>query len=317
MRKTIALLILVVLVPCTALADLTVYFLDVGQGDCAVIECDGEIMIIDGGLPGQSQKIYSFLTNELDFDRFVYMVATHPDNDHIGGLPAVFEAANKINKQVKYVYSPLKEFDSPRFTDLKNKADQYNLKIKVPYDEEEKTLGSATVVFYNCGRERKGVVRTAADWFKSVFHRDDPEEDKENNDISLVVKIIYKDTSFLFTGDIEEDAEKRLINSGYDLSADVLKIAHHGSKYSSSVDFLQKVAPSYAVISCGKGNRYKHPHQKTLTDLMNLKSPQNQALQLYRTDMQGMITCRSDGQSISFETEKTATGDLFTAPENE
>lgn len=302
-------LIIILLLPSMAIADLTVFFLDVGQGDSAVIVCDGEAMIIDGGLPGQSSKIFSFIENDLQCNRFLYMVATHPDNDHIGGLPAVFEVGNKIKKQVKTVYSPVTELETPRFTDLKNKADAYKVKIKIPYDRQEEYLGSAKVTFYNCGRQKKNIVRSFEDWVKSVFKRDDPEEDKENNDMSLVVKITYGDTIFLFTGDIETEAESRLIAAGFDLGATVLKVAHHGSRSSSSIDFLTKVNPKYAVISCGKGNRYGHPNQQTLDEL------KRRNVELYRTDLQGTITCHSDGHTITFETTKTAGSDLFKAPE--
>lgn len=312
MKKLFILILCVLLIPCAALAELTVYFLDVGQGDCAIIECDGEAMIIDGGLPGQSSKVYSFIESKSAiFTSFEFMIATHPDNDHIGGLPAAIQAAAKnLKKKVNTIYSPVKEHDSPRFADLQKLADENHAKIKIPYDKDTINLGKAKVTFYNCSHEKKNVVRSAFDWVKSRFRRDDPEEDKENNDMSLVVKIVYGDTSFLFTGDIETDAESRLLSNGIDLNADVLKIAHHGSSSSSSSSFLEKVNPKYAVISCGKGNRYKHPHQQTLDEL------KNRSIDLYRTDLQGMITCHSDGHHVTFETEKKANSSLlFTSPE--
>ena len=311
MRKRITsiLLILFLLIPWAALADLTVYFLDVGQGDCAIIECDGDAMIIDGGLPGQSNKVYSFIRNDLHYSQFLYVVATHPDNDHIGGLPSVFNAVKDDQKKVKYLYSPVKESDASRFGDLKNKAEENHLKIRVPYDEEELDLGSAKVTFYNCSREKKNLAHVTTDWIKSIFQRDDPEEDEGNNNMSLVVKIQYGETVFLFAGDIETEAEADLKSLGEKLQADVIKIAHHGSNSSSSTDFLTMVNPKYAVISCGQGNRYGHPNQETLNEL------KQKDIELYRTDMQGTIICHSDGHTITFEPKKTANGDLFTAPE--
>ena len=303
MKRLLILLICILLLPCIAFADLAVYFLDVGQGDSAIIVCDGEAMIIDGGLPGQSDKVYTYIKDTLHLNRITYLVATHPDNDHIGGLPAVFRAA-----KVSCVYSPVKEDDSPFFPELKSKAEEQRLKLKVPYDKEKENLGKATVYFYNSERKKKSVFRSAIDSIKSIFLRDDPEEYKENNDISLVVKIVYGDTSFLFTGDIEKEAEDRLIGSGVDLGADVLKVSHHGSNSSSSIDFLAKVMPKYAVISCGKGNRYGHPNQETLNEL------KQENVELYRTDLQGTIICRSDGHNILFEIEKTAQSDVFKAP---
>ena len=312
MKKLFFLILCVLLIPCVALAELTVYFLDVGQGDCAIIECDGEAMIIDGGLPGQSSKVYSFIeSKKAIFTSFEFMIATHPDNDHIGGLPAAIQAAARnIKKKVNTIYSPVKEHDSPRFADLQKLADENHAKIKIPYDKDTINLGKAKVTFYNCNHEKKNVVRSAFDWVKSQFRRDDPEEDKQNNDMSLVVKIVYGDTSFLFTGDIETDAEGRLLSTDIDLNADVLKVAHHGSSSSSSPSFLEKVNPKHAVISCGKGNRYRHPHQQTLDEL------KNRSVDLYRTDLQGMITCHSDGHDVTFETEKTVSSNLlFISPE--
>ena len=309
MKRMVFLVVCILLIPCAALADLTVYFLDVGQGDCAIIECDGDAMIIDGGLPGQSSKVYSFIKNDLHYNQFLYVVATHPDNDHIGGLPAVFNAVKDGQKKVKYLYSPVKESDASRFGDLKNKAEENHLKIKVPYDEEEVDLGTAKVTFYNCSREKKNIAHAATDWIKSIFRRDDPEEDEDNNNMSLVIKIQYGETVFLFAGDIETEAEADLKSLGDKLKADVIKVAHHGSNSSSSIDFLTMVNPKYAVISCGQGNRYGHPNQETLDEL------KQENIELYRTDLQGTITCQSDGHTIIFRTEKSTSNDMFKAPE--
>lgn len=309
MRRMIFLIVCILLIPCVALADLTVYFLDVGQGDCAIVECDGEAMIIDGGLPGQSQKVYSFIKDELHFNTFLCVVATHPDNDHIGGLPAAFRAVKDSGKFVKYIYSPVKEYESQRFTDLKNAVSEAKLKIKVPTDGQEMDLGKAKVTFYNC-EAKKSVARAAADWLTSWLRRDDPEENEDNNNMSLVVKIEYGETSFLFVGDIENETEKDLVNSlGDKLRANVLKVAHHGSNSSSSIDFLTKVDPTYAIISCGTGNKYKHPNQETLNEL------QQKNVTLYRTDLQGDITCSSDGKTITFTTKTKTQEDLFKAPQ--
>lgn len=305
-NRLIVLLVCLLLVPCVAFAELTVYFLDVGQGDSAIIVCDGEAMIIDGGLPGKSSVIFSYLKDTLKIDRIVYMVATHPDNDHIGGLQAVFETS-----KVKYLYSPVKEDDSPFFSELADKAEKQGVKIKIPYNKSKESLGKATVSFYNSERKKKNIVRKAIDWFKAKFNRDDPEEFSENNDISLVVKITYGETSFLFTGDIEKEAEDRLISEGIDLKADVLKVAHHGSNTSSSIDFITKVDPDYAIISCGEGNRYRHPNQETLDEL------KQEDIELYRTDLQGTIVFTSDGHTISVKPDRKATGDVFSAPEKQ
>ena len=285
-------------------ADLTVYFLDVGQGDSAIIVCDDEAMIIDGGLPGQSSKIHSFLEKH-HINRLLYVVATHPDQDHIGGLPAALQQV-----KVQYIFSPVKKYDSDRFDDLLRYAENQRLKIKVP-DKKVYYLGEATITFYNCERERKNFVQSLRDKVSSILNRNEPEENHENNDISLVVRIDYGNVAFLFTGDIEKDAEQRLLedskveDSEVDLKADVIKISHHGSDSSSSRAFLQKVNPTYAVISCGESNKFGHPSATTLKSLLEMD------IKLFRTDMQGDITFSSDGETITFSTEKQAQGNLY------
>lgn len=301
MKRVLVLFFLLLIIPCFALGELTIYFLDVGQGDSAIIECDGEVMIIDGGLPGKSDKIYAFL-EEHQLNNIKYMIATHPDRDHIGGLPAVLQKAN-----VQYIYSPVKEYPSEEFSNLLNYARQKRSKIKVPYERDVIYLGNASITFMNCGNEKKNIAKNLGDKIIALFHHNEPEENPENNDMSLVLRIDYGDTSYLFTGDIQHDAEKRLLGSGVELKADVLKVAHHGSDGSSLDSFLDKVNPQYAIISCGKGNAYKHPSSSTLRLLSNTE--------LYRTDLQGDITCTSDGKNITFKTEKQAQSDCYSAPQ--
>ena len=117
------------------------------------------------------------------------------------------------------------------------------------------------------------------------------------NDLSLVTRITYGQTTFLFTGDAERPSENDMIDSDEELSATVLKVGHHGSNTSSSYLFLRQVMPSYAVISCGKDNSYGHPHQEVLDRLKDIGAA------VYRTDESGTIVCRSDGTSVTFETE--------------
>lgn len=185
MKKITGFLLLIMLIPCMAFAELTVHFLDVGQGDSAIIICDGEAMIIDGGLPGQSSKIYSFLQKNHHMNNLKYVVATHPDRDHIGGLPAVFRLF-----KVPYVYSPVKEYDSDRFNELLNSANNQKTKISVPYDHQSIYLGGATVTFYNSGSEKKHFIRNVADRIVSVFRRDEPEENPENNGSMLQFRTV-------------------------------------------------------------------------------------------------------------------------------
>ena len=304
MKRVIGILLLILLVPYLAFADLTVHFLDVGQGDSAIIICDREAMIIDGGLPGQSDKIFAYLQNDLHQSDLKYVIATHPDQDHIGGLSAVLQEEFNVHS----IYSPVTEYDSKPFHNLLKNAEKQRIKIKVPYNNDPVKLGGATVTIYNVGKERKNIVRSIVDKVASFLSRDEPEEIAANNDMSLVVKIEYGEVSFLFTGDIEKEAEKRLLDSG--LRSDVLKVAHHGSEGSSSAEFLDMVNPKYAIISSGKNNKYKHPSAATL------KALQDRHIELFRTDLQGHITVDTDGKIITVKTEKTAKQDgLFKAPQ--
>ena len=307
MKRIIGILLLILLVPYLAFADLAVHFLDVGQGDSAIIVCDREAMIIDGGLPNQSRKIFAYLQDNLHQSDLKYVIATHPDKDHIGGLSALLQEAFTVHS----IYSPVTEYDSDPFNDLLKGAEKKRIKIKVPYNNDPVKLGGATVTIYNVGRERKNIVRSIGDKVASFFRRDEPEEIPANNDMSLVVRIVYKDVSFLFTGDIEAAAEQRLLlDSKVELKADVLKVAHHGSRGSNTYDFLEKVKPTYAIISCGKNNTYKHPSAETLKVIKDMD------IELFRTDLQGDITFKTDGKNIEFKTIKDTTQDeLFKAPQ--
>ena len=261
-----------------AMAELTVYYLDVGQADAAVIECDSHYMMIDGGNEDDSQYVYSFLTKTLGIRYLDYVVATHPHEDHIGGLAAALRACD-----VGTLFSPVDYYDSKCFQSMLKYS---TAQIEIPWPNDWYPFGSATITFLN---------QYGASYYEDI------------NDWSLIVAIDYGDTSFLFTGDMESDAEYDLLYTNADLHADVLKVGHHGSNTSTSEDFIAAVSPTYAVISCGIDNSYGHPTKTTLTTL------QEHNVTLYRTDLQGTIICHSDGQSLTFETERTATtADLFT-----
>lgn len=286
MKKIVLLLLVLILVPVCAGAELTVWFLDVGQGDCTIIVCDGEAMIIDGGPPGAAQKVYSFIRDELQLTQMEYMISTHPHEDHIGGLPSVLNAV-----PVDLILSPVTEWDGKRFASFLEYADLQGAPVSVPSAWDTLQLGGAVVTVLQC-------------WPESVQWREN-----DVNDMSIVVRIDYGETSIIVTGDAEEASEYMMIDSGVPLKADVLRIAHHGSTYSTSEEFLKAVSPRYAVISCGKENAYFHPHGRVLNLL------QKNDVWLFRTDLQGTVKCVSDGKEIRFSVDRWASKDkLYAAP---
>ena len=194
------------------------------------------------------------------------MIASHPHADHVGGLAAALNAC-----PVGVLYTPVTEYETKTWQSVIKYAEAQGTPILIPEPGEQLALGGATV-----------------DILEPIWYSNNM------NDLSLIVKITYGSTSFLFTGDAEWDEEHDLIEAGIDLSADVLKVAHHGSDTSTSYVFLREVAPTYAVISVSKESQYGHPHSETLNRL------EDAGVIVYRTDIQGTIECFSDGETISF-----------------
>ena len=267
MKKIILFIMFLLALPAQAQAELVVHFLDVGQGDAALVLCDGESMLIDGGPTSASQLVYTYVKQNTD--RLDYIVATHPHEDHIGGLAAALNAA-----PVDVILSPVEEWDSSAFQNILKYADLQGALVIVPYEGDLFTLGGADVLVLHCWPEA---------W--------------DTNDMSIVLRIDYGATSFIFTGDAEAMSEYMMIDSGFPLKADVLKVGHHGSSSSSSSEFVATVDPAYAVISCGRGNAYGHPHPSVLEILAGVN--------VLRTDEIGTIVIHSDGQRISVENPTT------------
>lgn len=248
-----------------------IHFIDVGQGDSALVLCDGAAMLIDGGESDQSSLLYSYL-RDLDIRHLDYLVATHPHSDHIGGLSGAVQIA-----RVGTALSPVDDWDTKTFRSLKKYLAEQDVAFTVPAAGDAFDLGSATVT----------VLGPLKDY-------------DEVNDTSIVLRIDYGETSFLFTGDMERTAEADLLDAGADLRATVLKAGHHGSDTSTSYPFLRAVDPACAVISCGAGNSYGHPDAGTLSRLRDAGAA------VYRTDLQGTVICESDGETVTFTTERDA-----------
>lgn len=243
----------------------TIHFIDVGQADSALVTCDWHSMLIDGGNADDSNLVYSVLQRETD-GHLDYVVGTHAHEDHIGGLSGAFEADT-----ADVTFCPVTEYDSKAFRNFKTRADERGGGITIPAVGDTFTLGEASVTV--------------------VAVNSVPED---TNNTSIVIRIVYGDTSFLFTGDAEQETEEKILESGQDIESTVLKVGHHGSSTSTSQAFLDAVSPTYAVISCGKDNSYGHPHSETLAKLASA------GVEVLRTDELGDIYCTSDGSEVTF-----------------
>ena len=248
-----------------------IHFIDVGQADSALVICDGHYMLIDGGNAGDSDLVYAYLEQH-GAENLDCMVATHAHEDHIGGLSGALNYA-----KVETALCPVTDHDTKVFQNMVHYLDVQGKSLTVPKPGDTFSLGSASVKIL-------GPVK----------------EYDDTNDTSIVLRVDYGSTSFLFTGDMETGAERDLIDSGAGLRATVLKAGHHGSDTSSSYSFLREVMPKYVVISVGEGNKYGHPSDEILSRFRDLDA------EVYRTDMQGHIIAKSDGNTVTFVTEKEA-----------
>ena len=248
-----------------------VHFIDVGQADAALVICDGHYMLIDGGNAEDSDLVYSYLERH-GAKNLDYMVASHAHEDHIGGLSGALNYAKVDN-----ALCPVTEYSSKVFQDMVKYLGQQGKTLTVPAPGDKFELGSARV-------EILGPVQ----------------EYDDTNDTSIVLRIDYGETSFLFTGDMETGAEKDLLESGANVRATVLKAGHHGSDTSTGYQFLREVSPQYTVISVGAGNKYGHPSNEVLSRFRDAGT------EVYRTDMQGHVIAESDGKTVTFRTEKEA-----------
>lgn len=245
-----------------------VEYIDVGQADAILIENDKKYMLIDAGNNEDGDLLVNYFKDKNITD-FEYVVATHPHEDHIGGMDNIIKNFNIKNYYMPDCYTTTKTFE-----ELLDALEEKNLSFETPDIDSEFLLGDALFKVLYTGTDKRDL-----------------------NNTSIVLRMTYKDVSFMFTGDATNVTEKKILAK--DLQSDVLKVGHHGSQYSTSDEFLDKVNPKYAIISVGTGNVYDHPKDITLNKL--------KGIEVHRTDKEGTIRVISDGKNIDIETFKTNT----------
>lgn len=250
---------------------LQVHYIDVGQGDSILLIQGEHSMLIDAGDNGCGTRVQSYLQasniNTLD-----YVIGTHPDSDHIGGLDVII-----YKFDCNHVFMPDCSKDTKTYEDVIASAKEKGYEITSPVAGDTFQLGEAQVMVLSPS--------AGADYGEDA------------NNESIAVKVTFGENAFLFTGDCEEAAENQMLQSGYDLQADVMKAGHHGSDTSNTRPFLEAVNPKYFVISCGEENEYGHPRAEVLNNLRQL------GIDVYRTDEQGTIVAVSDGTDITWSTQ--------------
>lgn len=254
-------------------SNMEVHFIDVGQGDSTLIKAGDHAMLIDAGDNSEGTAVQSYL-NSQDVEKLDYVIGTHPDADHIGGLDVVI-----YKFDCKKVFMPDITSDTKTYDDVMQALRSKNQKSQAPKLGKTYSLGDASFT----------VIAPVKEY------------GEETNNWSIGILLQYGENRFLFTGDAAKQAEDDMLEQGEDISADVYKASHHGSKTGSSEDFLDKVNPTYAVISCGEGNKYGHPSAQTLNNF------RSRGIKTFRTDNQGTIVAYSDGKDITWNASPDTT----------
>ena len=249
---------------------MTVHFIDVGQGDSLLAESDGHFLLVDAGENDQGDTVIAYL-REAGVTSLDYVIGTHPHSDHIGGLDDVIRAFD-----VKAVILPPVAHTTKTFEDVLDAVQEKNLTLTQPKPGDSYALGDAAFT----------ILAPQADYGDDL------------NNWSVGIRLACAEGALVACGDAEAQAEEDIAASGLPLSADVLKVGHHGSSTSTSNAFLQAVSPAWAVISCGEGNSYGHPHEETLKKL------EDAGVSVLRTDLLGDITAQWGEDGIAWTYEK-------------
>lgn len=255
----------------TETSALRIHYIDVGQGDAILIQVNHKNFLIDSGPSDSQSKILGYLKN-LDINKFDYILATHPHEDHIGNMTAIIKKYEITTFLAPKVTTNTSTFKNMLLA-LKNKNMHINA-IKV---------GSK-------------VINLCENINVEVLSPNNSSYEELNN-YSPMIKLTYGSRSFLFVGDAQKEVEQEVLSKNYDVKADVLKVGHHGSSTSTSNEFLKKVNPSIAVISVGANNSYKHPNKSVIDRL------KESSIKIYRTDNDGNIIIDCDGKNIKVTTK--------------
>ncbi len=250
-----------------------VHYIDVGQGDCSLIVCDGKTMLIDAGENGHETTVINYLRS-LGVEKLDYIIASHQHSDHIGGLPEVIDEFG------------MDTIIMPRLTEAQTPTNStYTAFLKAIQASDAKVISSKVGASYTLGSATFDILGPVSNDAEDI------------NNMSVVVKLTYGEKTFLFTGDAEKEEEREILATGADLDCDVLKVGHHGSGTSSGTNFLDAVTPEICVIQVGTGNDYGHPHDNIVERLMKYSE------EIYRTDICGSIVISSDGKNLDITYE--------------
>ncbi len=250
--------------------NLRVTFLDVGQADSILIEENNEYMLIDAGNNEDGPKLVNYFKS-LGIEKFEYVIGTHAHEDHIGGMDDIIK-----NFSIGTFYMPEVITTTKTFEDVLDALEEKQVAFNSPEIDNSYTFADSTI--------------------ETLYVNNNS---NDLNDSSIVIRLKHGTNTFLFTGDASTKVEKEILEKN--IQSDVLKVGHHGSRYSTSKAFLDKVNPTYAVVSVGKNNTYKHPHDEIIKRL------ENKNIKIYRTDESGSIVAESNGNIITFKTIKTDT----------
>ena len=248
---------------------LEVHFIDVGQADAILVRQGDKAMMVDGGNGDDEKALKSYLESQ-KITELQYVIGTHAHEDHIGSLDYIINSF-KVGK----IYLPKQTASTKTFENLVNAAKNKGLNFTIPKAGSSFMLGDAICTI---------IAPNGSDY-------------SDTNDYSIVLKIEYGNTSFLLTGDAEALSEKEILSKSLDISSTVLKVGHHGSKTSTSLDFLSAVNPKYAVVSAGVDNKYNHPSLEVMERLKGKSIP------VYRTDESGTIVAISNGEAVTFNVQ--------------